>query len=160
MDEASGEVIGRLSWLPVPDVQADPDTFLSEVLTGWKRQQLTSGFKMPTVRRRCAAVLRMANFVGSYPWHWLPGDADEFFAHLRGVENLSLNTVRAYQGDVRLFLEFAGDSAYDWNENCGRLFGTVFSQVVTDVNRARHVQEAGEPTVRPFSVRELQDRSR
>ena len=35
-----GLVVGRLSWLPVPDVQADPDAFLSEVLTGWKRQQL------------------------------------------------------------------------------------------------------------------------
>lgn len=157
MDGSSDGVIGKLSWLPVAEVRADPDGFLSEVLTGWKRQQVVSGYTMKTVARRNAAVLRMAAFVGSYPWEWLPGDADEFFAHLRGVENLALNTVRAYQGDVKLFLEYAGDPAYDWNENCGRLFGTVFSQVVTDLNRTRHVQETAEPTVRPFSVRELQD---
>jgi len=99
---------GRLSWLPTPEVRADPDAFLGEVLTGWKRQQLANNFRVKTVQRRTAAVLRMASFVGSYPWEWLSGDAD-FFAHLRGVENLSHQTVRAYQGDVKLFFEFAGD---------------------------------------------------
>jgi len=148
---------GRLSWLPTPQVRADPDAFLGEVLTGWKRQQLANNFGVKTVQRRTAAVLRMASFVGSYPWEWLPGDADDFFAHLRGVENLAHQTVRAYQGDVKLFLDYAGDPAYDWNESCGRLFGTVFSQVVTDLNRSRHRQETPEASIRPFSVRELQE---
>lgn len=149
--------LGRLSWLPTPEVLADPDAFLSEVLTGWKRQQLSRKYGVKTVQRRTAAVLRMASFAGSYPWEWRPSDADDFFAHLRGVENLTHNTVRAYQGDVKLFLEYASDPAYDWNENCGRLFGSMFSQVVTNLNRSHHVQETPEGSVRPFSVRELQE---
>ncbi|WP_427915739.1 site-specific integrase [Rhodococcus sp. KRD162] len=68
----------------------------------------------------------MVDFVGSPPWQWSPHDADEFFAHLRGVRNLSHATIRAYQSDVRLFLEYATNPVYEWNENCGRLFGTVW----------------------------------
>lgn len=58
---------------------------------------------------------------------------------------------------IQSFLEYASDPAYDWNENCGRLFGSMFSQVVTNLNRSHHVQETPECSVRPFSVRELQE---
>lgn len=149
--------LGRVSFLPVAIAQADPDAFLSDVLTGWKRQQLAQNLGMGTIQRRTRSVMRMASFVGKHPWEWLPGDADEFFSHLRGVENLARNTVLAYQTDVRLFLEFAGNQSYDWNERCGQLFGTVFSQVVTEFNRATHSQETGEAAKRPFTIRELQE---
>lgn len=85
-------------------------------------------------------MLRVAEFVGSYPWQRPAAGADDFFGHLRGVGNLAHTTVRAYQTDVRVFLDYATDPAFDWNEHCGRLFGTVFCQVVTEFNRARHVQ--------------------
>ena len=149
--------IGRLSCLPAAVARADPDEFLSDVLTGWKRQQLAQNFSVETAKRRTRSVMRMASFVGKHPWEWLTGDADEFFSHLRGVENLSHNTVRAYQTDVKLFLDFATASIYDWNERCGQLFGTVFSQVVTEFNRSSHSDETGEGSKRPFSIRELQE---
>jgi integrase len=99
----------------------------------------------------------MGDFVGSYPWHWTAADADDFFGHLRGVRNLAHTTVRAYQTDVKLFLDYATDPAYDWNEHCGRLFGTVFSQLITEFNRARHVQaDDARPLKRPFTPTELQ----
>lgn len=91
------------------------------------------------------------------PWQWSAADADDFFGHLRGVGNLAHTTVRAYQTDVKVFLDYATDPAYDWNEHCGRLFGTVFSQVVTEFNRARHVQaNDARPLKRPFTPTELQ----
>ncbi|OZC73639.1 hypothetical protein CH251_13980 [Rhodococcus sp. 06-462-5] len=43
----------------------------------------------------------------------VPHGADEFFAHLRGVRNLSHATIRAYQSDVRLFLENATNPLYE-----------------------------------------------
>ena len=134
-----------------------PDAFLGDVLTGWRRAQLAQNFSPDTVRRRVASVLRMGDFVGSYPWQWTAADADDFFGHLRGVRNLAHTTVRAYQTDVKLFLDYAIDPAYDWNEHCGRLFGTVFSQVITEFNRARHVQaDDARPLKRPFTPTELQ----
>ncbi|BDZ53138.1 hypothetical protein GCM10025870_02110 [Agromyces marinus] len=84
-------------------------------------------------------------------------DADDFFGHLRGVENRAHNTVRAYQSDVKLFLEFAGDPNYDWNERCGQWFGTVFTQVVTEFNKAKHSDESPDGEKRPFSPLELQE---
>ncbi|QDE34838.1 site-specific integrase [Microbacterium foliorum] len=149
--------LGQVTYLPTVVSAADPDEFLSEVLNGWKRQQLAQNFSLETAKRRTRSVMRMASFVGKHPWQWLPADADDFFSHLRGVENLSHNTVRAYQTDVKLFLEFAGSPAYDWNERCGQLFGTVISQVITEYNRSTHSDETGEATKRPFSTRELQD---
>lgn len=149
--------MGQLVYLPAGVAGPDPDAFLSDVLTGWRRAQLAQNFSPDTARRRVASVLRMGDFVGSYPWQWTAADADDFFGHLRGVRNLAHTTVRAYQTDVKLFLDYATDPAYDWNEHCGRLFGTVFSQVITELNRARHVQaDDARPQKRPFTPTELQ----
>lgn len=149
--------MGQLVYLPAGVAGPDPDVFLSDVLTGWRRAQLAQNFSPDTARRRVASVLRMGDFVGSYPWQWTAADADDFFGHLRGVRNLAHTTVRAYQTDVKLFLDYATDPAYAWNEHCGRLFGTVFSQVVTEFNRARHVQaNDARPLKRPFTPSELQ----
>jgi hypothetical protein len=69
---------------------------------------------------------------------------------------------RQYQTDVKLFLDYATDPAYDWNEHCGRLFGTVFAQVITEFNitefnRAKHVQANDARSLkRPFTLVELQ----
>jgi integrase len=149
--------MGGLSFLPTLDRQPDQDAFLSEVLTGWKRAQLTQNFTPQTAKRRIASVMRLADFSGKYPWDWSPIDADDLFAHLRGVKNLALATVRAYQTDIKLFCEYAGNPNYPWNENCGRLFGSSFSQIITEFNRARHVQETDTgPDKRAFTLDELQ----
>ncbi len=149
--------MGGLSFLPTPDRQPDSDAFLSEVLAGWRRSQITQNFAQQTAKRRIASVMRLADFSGKYPWEWMPVDADDLFDHLRGVKNLALSTVRAYQTDVKLFCEYACSPEYPWNENCGRLFGTSFSQVITEFNKARHVQEADMgPEKRAFTLDELQ----
>ncbi len=141
---------GQLIRFPLAHTAPDADAFLAAVLTGWKNQQLAQNLSAGTIGRRARSVLRMASSSGKFPWEWLPGDADDFFAHLRGVQNLSHNSVRAYQTDVKLFLEFAGDPIYDWNERCGQLFGTVFSQVVTDRSsrRSHHPQRQQLPAQR------------
>ena len=144
--------MGGLIWLPSIAAAPDPEKFLDEALCGWSRQQVAQNLGLNTIRRRSRSVLRMTSFVGKAPWEWLPGDADDFFSHLRGVQNLSHNTVRAYQADVKLFLDFAGDGVYDWNTRCAQLFGTVFSQVVSELNAATHAQESGEASKRPFSI--------
>ncbi|MBX4171784.1 tyrosine-type recombinase/integrase [Rhodococcus sp. DMU2021] len=149
--------MGRVVYLPAGENGPDPEAFLDDVLAGWRQAQFARNFSGDTVRRRVRSVEQMIEFVGSYPWQWSPADADDFFGHLRGVRNLAHTTVRAYQTDVKLFLDYASDPTYDWNEHCGRLFGTVFSQVITEFNRARHVQaDDARPVKRPFTPAELQ----
>lgn len=76
---------GRLAYLPAGVSAPDPGAFLSDVLTGRRRAQFAKNFCTDAARRRAASVLRMTEFVGSYPWQWTPTDADDFFGHLRGV---------------------------------------------------------------------------
>jgi len=149
--------MGGLSFLPLPDRGPDRDSFFSEVLTGWKRQQSTQNFTQGTIKRRVASVMSFADFTGKFPWEWMPGDADDYFTHLRDVRGLAQGTIRAYQSDISLFCSYAASEHYPWNESCGRLFGTSMSQVITDINRARHTQEdTGSPRKRSFELDELQ----
>lgn len=150
--------MGGLSFLQFPDRGPDRDAFLEQVLTGWKRQQFTKNFTEKTVKRRIASVVGFAEFSGKFPWEWTPRDADDYFAHLRGVKNLSQETARAYQSDISLFRAYATSDIYQWNETCGRMFGTSMSQVITDLNKAKHTQEATMgPEKRAFDMAELQD---
>jgi len=135
----------------------DPELFLSTVLDGWERQQRAKDFGPGTIRTRRRLVLKLVDFSGRYPWEWTMGDADDFFSHARGVRNLSHSTVRSYQTAIKLFCDYACDPRYDWSEQAAKLFGHVFAQVVTELNRITHSQpgDAG-PTKRPFTPRELQ----
>lgn len=151
------EIIGGLAFLPLPDRQPDNDSFFSEILTGWKRAQLARNFSDRTIARRLRSVMRFADFTGRYPWEWTPSMADEYVAHLRGVKNLSLSTARSYQSDIALFCAYASSSSYEWNANCERMYGTVMTQIITDLNRARHSQAADTgPEKRAFELDELQ----
>ncbi|CAN5131473.1 hypothetical protein BH09ACT6_BH09ACT6_19240 [soil metagenome] len=148
---------GRLSFLPLGDQAADPDVFLGEVLDGWGRAQRSAQFSANTISSKRARVLDLVEFSGHYPWEWTIGDADEYFSHARGVRNLAYATIRSYQGAISMFCEFASDAAYDWNAECARLFGSVFSQVITEWNRITHSQSSGaKPAKRAFSQAELQ----
>jgi len=149
--------MGGLSFLPLPDRRPDSDGFFEEILTGWKRAQFTQNFVESTVKRRLSNVVKFADFTGKYPWEWSPRDADDYFDHLRGVRLLSQETVRAYQSDIALFGLYATSPHYEWNEMCGRMFGAGMSQVITDINRARHRQEGTMgPEKRAFTLDELE----
>jgi integrase len=136
----------------------DPDAFLSMVLDGWGRQQRAKDFAPATIRTRRNVVMNLVDFSGRYPWEWTLGDADDFFSHARAVRNLSHGTVRAYQGHIKLFCDYACDPHYDWCEQSAKLFGQVFAQVVTELNRVTHAQPSeARPAKRAFTQRELQD---
>ncbi|MEX1078002.1 MAG: site-specific integrase [Homoserinimonas sp.] len=135
----------------------DPELFMAAVLDGWEKQQRAKDFSSATIRTRRRLVLAMVDFTGHYPWEWTMGDADDFFTHARAVRNLSHATVRSYQGSIKLFCDYACDPRYDWNEQAAKLFGQVFAQVVTELNRVTHSQtNTARPEKRPFTQRELQ----
>lgn len=135
----------------------DPEAFLARVLDGWERQQRARDFAPATIRTRRQVVMALVDFSGHYPWEWTLGDADEFFSHARGVRNLAHSTVRVYQGAIKLFCDYACDPRYDWCEQSARLFGQVFAQVVTELNRVVHAQPTeARVAKRAFTQSELQ----
>lgn len=152
------EKLGGLSFLPLPDRGPDRDKFFEQVLGGWKRQQYARNFTKKTVERRISSVLAFADFAGKFPWEWSSANADEYFAHLSRVRGLVDETVRAYQSDIQLFCAYAISDSYPWNEDCGRIFGTSMSQVITDLNKHRHRTDSPiSPEKRSFEIDELQD---
>ncbi len=149
--------MGGLAFLPVPNQGPDRDAFFSEIFTGWKNSQLAQSFVSDTVKRRVSVVMRFADFAGKFPWEWSPGDADDFFTHLREVLHRAPTTVRAYQSDIALFLEYATSPTYPWNVKCEHLFGTGMAQVITDLNKTTHVFDGVAGTEkRAFETEELQ----
>ncbi|WP_154605405.1 tyrosine-type recombinase/integrase [Arthrobacter sp. AQ5-05] len=145
-------------FLPFGVQAQDPEAFLAGVLDAWGRQQRAKDFGPSTIRSRRRVIVSLVDFSGRYPWDWTLGDADDYFSHARAVRNLSHGTVRAYQSAIKLFCDYACDPNYDWCEQSARLFGQVFAQVVTELNRVTHSQPTeARPAKRPFSQRELQD---
>jgi site-specific recombinase XerD len=150
--------LARVIHLPTPAVAPNPDAVFAELMAGWRRQQLSRNIQQGTIQKHAQDVFRFVDLSGHFPWEWTVGDVDEVFAHARSVQNLAQSTVRSYQTSVKLFCDFVADPAYDWNELCDRSFGSTVSQVVTEFNRARHVQRnEQQPEKRPFTRRELQD---
>ncbi|QNE37520.1 tyrosine-type recombinase/integrase [Leifsonia shinshuensis] len=149
--------MGRVTVVTFGSQAPDPEVFLERLLESWVRAQTSSDRSKQTVRAKRARVLDLVEFSGHYPWEWSVADADDYFSHCRGVRNLAHNTVRNYQGAIRSFCEFACDPRYDWNTDCARLFGAVFSQIVTEWNRIPHSQpNASKPEKRVFTQWELQ----
>jgi integrase len=152
------EQLGGLSFLPLPDRGPDRDAFFGQILTGWKRQQFAKNFGASTINRRLASIQAFADFTEKFPWEWTPGDADDYFTHLRQVRGLTVATIRAYQSDVLLFCAYATSDDYPWNETCGRTFGMSMSQVITDQNKSRHRTDSPSSLEkRSFEIDEIQE---
>jgi site-specific recombinase XerD len=125
---------------------------------GWRDQQLSRNLNKATIRDREAAVRRFQRFTNEYPWQWRPQDVEEFTAELRsGDRPVALSTVRSYQTALRLFLDYATDPRYLWNEVCERMFGSHPSQICFEWNTAAHVaDQEGRPGRRGLTKPELQ----
>jgi len=126
------------------------------MVEGWRDQQLARNLKSDTISERLGAVRRFQRFTNDWPWSWRPVDLEEFTAQLRG-ERRALSTIRAYQGHLRQFLDYAADPRYEWTAVCERLFGTHPTQVCFEWNTAVHAADyEGRPGRRALTKVELQ----
>lgn len=133
------------------------DQVLAAMLTGWERQMLARNLSAATIRNRQAQVRAFVAHANEYPWTWMIGHADDWFADLRSVKGCALSTIRGYQVSVRGFCEYVTDPAYEWPKVCHERFGAVPCQVINEVNAAVHVADhEGRPTRRAFTRAELQ----
>lgn len=134
-----------------------PDEQVFEaMLGGWRAQQLSRNLAVNTVEVRLSAVRRFQRFANDWPWSWRPVDVEEFTAQLRG-ERRARSTIRAYQGAIGMFCEYAADPRYEWTAVCQRLFGTHPAQICFDWNTAAHVADyEGGPGRRSLTKPELQ----
>jgi integrase/recombinase XerC len=133
------------------------DAMVDAMLRGWRAQQKARGMRDETVGDRERLVRRFCAFTNEYPWQWTAGRVDEWSAYLTGERHLAPSTIRAYQGDVRLFTEFLIDARYGWGPACEEAFGTYPVAICHEWNTIAHLNGyEGSPEARPFTREELQ----
>ncbi len=141
-------LVGAEGAVPVPEGPA----LFEEMLAGWRRQQQARRLSCPLVDDRERVVRRFAAFAG-WPWQWTAAQAESWLA----AGGWAHSTVRAYQGAVALFLDYACDPRYGWVAECEQRAGAVPAQVFHDGNSPVHAAEIeGRPERRPLSRAELQ----
>jgi integrase/recombinase XerD len=133
------------------------DQLLEEMLTGWRRQQLSRNLSIDTINDRERIVRRFLDFTNEMPWCWSHAHVDEYFGDLRAVKHRSRNTVRGYQNALQLFCAYLVDPVYGWGPRCEDLFGSHPVQVCFEWNTAAHTQDnEQDPSKRAFTHEELQ----
>ncbi|MCW6005360.1 tyrosine-type recombinase/integrase [Micromonospora sp. CPCC 205371] len=140
-------------------VHLDPAAAVYQaMLDGWARQQRVRFLKVATVERRLALVRRLVDFSNLYPWQWSTSEVEAFFDAMRCRERpIAVSTARAYQVELRMFLEFVTDARYGWVQECAQRFGEVPQQVLDESNTVVHVGDyEGRPGRRPLSYDEVQ----
>ncbi len=140
----------------VPLLHPEPQVF-EAMLEGWRNQMLARNLAASTITGREKQVRAFQAHAMMFPWEWTPALADEWFADLRAVRQVTRSTVRGYQVALRGFCGFVTDPAYGWAVECENRFGTHPIQVITEVNSAVHVADIeSEPRKRAFTRTELQ----
>jgi len=133
------------------------EAMLDAMLRGWRAQQKSRGMRDETAADRERLIRRFCEFTNEYPWRWTAGHVDEWSAYLTGERHLAPSTIRAYQGDVRLFTEFLIDARYGWGPACEEAFGTYPVAICHEWNTLAHLNDyEGSPEARPFTREELQ----
>jgi integrase/recombinase XerC len=133
------------------------EAMFDAMLRGWRAQQKSRGLRDDTVEDREKLIQRFHEFTGEFPWQWSPAHVDEWSAFLTSERHLAPSTIRAYQGDVRLFTEFLIDARYGWVSACEKEFGTFPVAICHEWNTITHLNDyEGRPEVRPFTREELQ----
>jgi site-specific recombinase XerD len=133
------------------------DAMVEAMLRGWRAQQKARGLREETVDARERLVRRFMEYTNDYPWAWTPGHIDEWSLSLTSEKRMAPSTVRAYQGDLRLFSEYLIDARYGWTKACLESFGTAPVAICHEWNTIAHLNDyEGSPEARPFTREELQ----
>ncbi len=147
------------SLLPAGVALLDPERAVFDaMLAGWVTQQASRALAASTVTRREWTVRRFAAFTNEYPWRWGPGDLEDFCSSLMsGPSPKAVSTLRGYQVEIGLFMDYVCDPRYSWVQECLDRFGTHPVPITHEWNTVRHVAGyEGDPGRRPATPGELQ----
>jgi len=127
------------------------------MLEGWRREQISRGLRGDTIADRLRLICRLQEFTGDYPWDWSRQDQSDFCASLIATGAIVISTARNYQGQIRIFMEYASDPRNGWVNECEEQFGRVPQQICDDWNTTHHDDEfEGLPERRPLTYDEIQ----
>lgn len=135
-----------------------PAAVFASMLAGWSTQQQSRMLAKSTIGPRVKTIQRFADFTGTYPWQWHPGDLEEFTTHLRsGARPIAHSTARTYQTTIGMFGAYLTDPRYAWIRECEQRFGETPMQICHEWNTVEHKLEfEGRPERRAATYAEVQ----
>jgi hypothetical protein len=139
-------------------IPSPEDVVFTQMLTGWRNQQLSRNLSFGTIEGRERLVTRFQESTNEYPWQWTPAHVDEFFGDLRSVKHAAHSRIRSYQAALRAFCSYVASPDYGSDRVCEQYFGTHPSQVCFDWNTTtggglQNSWQPGECTTAPTSAR-------
>ena len=144
-ERALARVFGTARPLRVPEFVFDA------VLDGWRVQQASRHLERRTIKQRTDLVCRAVRHLGEWPWEWTPLAVEEFIVDV-AANGLARSTIRNYQGNLKVFLDYLCDTRYPWVEICEQEFGVCPRQVFDNQDLTRHLAELeGDPENRPLT---------
>lgn len=148
----------HLVMLPANVIPMDPQPAVFDaMLDGWMRQQRVRSLKDETIEARRRLVRRLFEYSNLYPWQWTVAELEAFIDQAGGSRRLADSTVRGYEVELRLFLEYVTDARYGWPTTCLERFGQAPQQLLHERNTTRHRNEfEGHPGRRPLTYDEVQ----
>ncbi|MFC9816113.1 tyrosine-type recombinase/integrase [Streptomyces virginiae] len=145
-------LVGGVSLLHPEDAVADA------MLEGWVCQQ-RGGRRLAkgTIDGRVRIVRQFMEQTNEYPWQWSPGLVDEWMTHLVAEKQRAKETIRSYQGALRMFCDYITSPYYEWPQECQTRFGTHPVQVCHEWNTVAHLADyEGRAERRPMTREEIQ----
>lgn len=135
------------------------ESVFEAMLDGWATQMTSRSLSLGTIEDRVRRVRRLAAYTNDYPWNWYPADLEDWSSSLRSQQKPVVHsTLRGYQHDIAMFMDYLTDDRYGWGDECEQQFGTFPIQIYNELNMVSHGDGyEGRPEVRPLSRRELQD---
>jgi integrase/recombinase XerC len=131
----------------------EAESLFEAMLAGWTRQQRSRRLGDSIVTGRERTVRRFADYTQAWPWEWSPAQVEAWI----DAGGWAHSTIRAYQGALAAFLDYACDPRYGWVAECEQRVGARPVQVCHEWNTAVHVADyEGRPERRAFTRAELQ----
>jgi integrase len=116
-----------------------------KMVEGFVDHQQARALKPDTISGRVRTVRQLHAFADAFPWEWTAAVFDRWSATV--AASVAHSTLVQRQIQLRSFLHYVTNPAYEWPSVCVELFGTFPTHVLRELNTVRHSQGyVGQPS--------------
>jgi integrase len=109
-----------------------------KMIEGFVACQQARALKPDTIAGRVRTVRQVHAFSDAFPWEWNASIFDQWSAAVAAA--VAHSTLGQKQLQLRAFLSYLTNPAYEWASVCREMFGTFPTMVLAELNAVRHSQ--------------------
>ncbi|QFZ20543.1 tyrosine-type recombinase/integrase [Saccharothrix syringae] len=121
------------------------EAVFEKMIEGFVEHQQARALKPNTIAGRVRTVRQLHAFADAFPWEWNASIFDRWSATVAAA--VAHSTLGQKQLQLRAFLSYVTNTAYEWPTVCRELFGTFPTMALGELNTVRHSQGyVGQPS--------------